>query len=181
MGANRWCTWARGTHRRDARVIWALALALAGERVALGVWERWAAIRDAGVEAAAGDAGPRRCFAIAQPVLAGGDSDRRGAFASIAARQGPARAPAVFYRLSRARGAGAAITLTVGERRFALVGDRTTARAPDAATDRAILNAMRSARAMTLATLDADGRTIADSYPLAGAATAIDAAQLGCR
>lgn len=156
-------------------MIWALALALAGERVALGVWERWAAIRDAG-----NGAGPR-CFAIAQPVLAGGDSDRRGAFASVAARQGPARAPAVFYRLSRARGAGAAITLTVGERRFALVGDRTTARAPDAATDRAILNAMRSAHAMTLATLDADGRTIADSYPLAGAATAIDAAQLGCR
>ncbi len=119
-------------------MIWALALALAGERVALGVWHRWAAIREAG---SVGGAGPRRCFAIAQPVLPGGDSDRRGA----------------------------------------LVGDRATARAPDAATDRAILNAIRSARAMTLVTLDAAGRTIADTYPLAGAATAIDAAQLGCR
>ncbi|WP_339345746.1 hypothetical protein [uncultured Sphingomonas sp.] len=159
-------------------MIWALALALAGERVALGVWHRWAAIREAG---SVGGAGPRRCFAIAQPVLPGGDSDRRGAFGSVAARQGAARAPAVFFRLSHARGAGAAITLVVGERRFALVGDQATARAPDAATDRAILNAIRSARAMTLVTLDAAGRTIADTYPLAGAATAIDAAQLGCR
>ncbi|MGJ3628438.1 hypothetical protein AB5I41_18585 [Sphingomonas sp. MMS24-JH45] len=61
-----------------------------------------------------------------------------------------------------------------------MVGDAATARAPDAATDRAIVGAMRGARAMTVSTLDAGGRTIADTYALAGAATAIDAAALGC-
>ena len=72
------------------------------------------------------------------------------------------------------------VTLAVAERRFALVGRGVEAHAPDAATDRAIVAAMRGARAMTVSTLDASGRTLADTYALAGAATAIDAAALGC-
>ena len=77
-------------------------------------------------------------------------------------------------------GREARITLAVGERRFALTGDVTGARAPDAATDRAIVAALRAGRLMTLSTADRAGRSIADSYTLAGAPTAIDAAQLGC-
>ena len=147
----------------------ALALALAGERVALGVWERWGAIRDND---------PRRCFAIAQPVTPDGGTDRGGAFASVAAGANGGRT--LYLRLSRPRGAGAPLTLAIDERRFALVGDAATARAPDPATDRAIVAAMRGARAMTVTTLDPRGRTLADTYALAGAATAIDAAALGC-
>jgi hypothetical protein len=150
-------------------VILALALVLAGERAALGVWERWGALRDTN---------PVRCFAIAQPVAPDGGTDRRGAFASVAATAGGGRA--LYLRLSRPRGAGAPLTLAIDERRFALIGDTVTARAPDAATDRAIVAAMRGARAMTVTTLDARGRTLADTYALAGAATAIDAAALGC-
>lgn len=154
-------------------MILSLALLLAGgERTALGVWERWAALRDSA---------PVRCFAIAQPVAGDGARDRSGAFASVAARYGASGAPAVFVRLSRARGTGATITLAVGERRFSLVGDRRDARAPDAATDRAIVAAMRGGRAMTITSADAAGGAIGDLYPLAGAPTAIDAAQLGCR
>ncbi len=147
------------------------ALLLAGERVALGVWERWAAFRD-------GD--PIRCFAIAQPVLADGTTDRRGAFASVAVRQADTGGPAIFVRLSQPRNAAAAITLAIGERRFALVGDRRTARPPDAASDRAIVGAMRGGRGMTIATIAVSGQPLADSYALTGAATAIDAAALGC-
>lgn len=149
----------------------AFALLLAGAREPLGVWQRWAALRDGP---------PPRCYAIAQPLRRDGTTDRRGGYAAVAARQGAARVPSVSFRLSRPRGAGAALTLAIGERRFALVGERDTARAADAATDRAIVAAMRGARAMTLATLDPAGRELADTYPLAGAATAIDAAQLGC-
>ena len=72
------------------------------------------------------------------------------------------------------------LTLAVDDRRFALVGDAWTARAPDATTDRAIVAAMRGARGMTLSTLDRAGRPLADGYALAGAATAIDAAALAC-
>ncbi|KTT74115.1 hypothetical protein [Sphingomonas endophytica] len=150
----------------------ALALLLAAStRTPLGVWQRWAALRDGP---------PPRCFAIAQPLRRDGTTDRRGGYAAVVARQGPTGAPAIRFRLSRPRGAGAPLTLAIGDRRFALAGERETARAADAATDRAIVAAMRGARAMTLATLDAAGRDLTDTYPLAGAATAIDAAQLGC-
>ena len=150
-------------------MIAAILLAVAAERVAIGAWERWAAFADRA---------PRRCYAIAQPVRADGTPDRGGAFASVAAAPGGART--LHLRLSRPRGADAALTLAVDERRFALVGDAATARAPDAATDRAIVAAMRGARSMTLTTLDRAGRPIEDAYALAGAATAIDAAALGC-
>jgi len=146
-------------------------LAAVPQRMPLGVWQRWAALREM--------PGPR-CFAVAQPLRRDGSTDRRGGYALVAARQGAARAPSLRLRLSRERGAGAPLTLVIGERRFALAGAGTEARAADAATDRAIVGAMRGAGAMTLATLDAAGRALADTYPLAGAATAIDAAQLGC-
>ena len=150
-------------------MIAAMLLALAAERATLGVWGRWAAFAD-GV--------PRACFAVSRPVLPDGGTDRRGAQAGVAVARGGVRG--LYLRLSRPRGTGALLTLAIDDRRFALVGDATTARAPDAATDRAIVAAMRGARAMTVSTLDPRGRTIADTYALAGAATAIDAAALGC-
>ena len=151
----------------------ALLLALAGERAALGVWERWGAIRDSA---------PARCFAISQPVVAAGGTDRRGGFASVVARAGgvPGRY-IVFVRLTRARAEKASVTLAIGERRFALVGTGPlSARAPDAATDRAIVGAMRGGRSMSVSTTGAGGGAFADSYALAGAATAIDAANMAC-
>ncbi|MEH3103031.1 MAG: hypothetical protein PGN12_03915 [Sphingomonas phyllosphaerae] len=151
-------------------VLFAL-LSAAVLREPLGVWQRWAALRET--------PGPH-CFAVAQPLRRDGTTDRRGGFALVATRQGATRAPSVRFRLTRSRGEGAPLTLAIGERRFALVGDRTFARAADADTDRAIVGAMRGATAMTLTTLDAGGRGLSDTYPLAGAATAIDAAQLGC-
>lgn len=146
-------------------------LTAAALREPLGVWQRWAALRET--------PGPR-CIAVAQPLRRDGTTDRRGGFALVAARQGPTRAPSVLFRLTRSRGEGAPLTLVIGERRFALRGERETARAADAETDRAIIGAMRGATAMTLTTLDSSGRTLNDTYSLAGAATAIDAAQLGC-
>lgn len=148
-------------------MILAAALLLAGERTALGVWQRWAALRDTA---------PTRCFAITQPVRGDGTPDRRGGFASVA----PRAAHVVYFRLSTPRRPRAAITLAVGERRFALTGDAQAARAPDAATDRAIVGALRGAGAMSLSYVAANGRPVAEAYVLDGAATAIDAAALGC-
>lgn len=150
-----------------------LAVALlAGEREAIGVWQRWGAIRDAGP--------PRRCFALARPVTSSGGTDARGGFASVAARVDGARRQAVFVRFSVARAPATPITLAIGERRFALRGDARGARAPDTATDRAIVAAMRGGRSMSVSGLAAGGRPFADTYVLDGAATAIDAASLAC-
>ncbi|WP_308461540.1 hypothetical protein [Sphingomonas citricola] len=150
-----------------------LALAfLSGARDAVGVWQRWGAIRDAGP--------PRRCFALARPVTVSGGTDMRGGFASVAARTDAARRPAVFVRFSVLRQPGTPITLTIGERRFGLRGDARGARAPDAATDRAIVAVMRGGRSMSVSGVATGGRPFADTYALDGAATAIDAASLAC-
>lgn len=148
-----------------------LALLLAGERTAIGVYDAWGAFRDGA---------PPRCYAIAAPLRTGARGTGR-AFASVATRFGRDRRAALFVRLSGGRDVRVPVTLAIGERRFTLSGDTRAAWSPDAATDHAIVAAMRGARSMSVSAVSAAGRPFADSYALGGAATAIDAARLGCR
>lgn len=147
-----------------------LVLAAPTGRVTLGVYESWAAFRDQA---------PARCFAIAAPIRAGA-ATRLRPFASIASHFGRSNRSALFVRLSTARSLAVPITLSIDDRRFTLAGGDAAAWAPDAATDRAIVAAMRGARSMSVAAVSARGQPFADTYALAGAATAIDAAALGC-
>ena len=135
-------------------------------RAQLGVWNRWGAFRDAS---------PRRCYAVAQPVT---PNQGRG-FASIGWWPGPRLRGQVYVRLSQDRARNARVTLSIGERRFDLLAGDGDAWAPDARTDQAIVAAIRSGRSMSV---EGQGRRgpFADTYALAGAATAIDAAALGC-
>ncbi|ODP39651.1 hypothetical protein [Sphingomonas turrisvirgatae] len=135
-------------------------------REALGVFDSWGAFRDAA---------PSRCYAISEPVQA-----RRGAFASVANWPRSGARNQLHIRLSRARDPRAKVTLSIGERRFELLAGASDAWAPDARTDLAIVTAMRSGRSMSVETLARAGRAFADVYALKGAATAIDAAALGC-
>ena len=75
---------------------------------------------------------------------------------------------------------GAPVTLIVGERRFSLVSGGADAWAADARADAAVVAAIRSARSMSVASVAATGGGFAETYVLKGAATAIDAAALGC-
>jgi len=150
----------------------ALALAAAGPlggRETLGVFDRWGAFRSTQ---------PLACFAVATPVSPGGDPGWRG-FASIATWPGRGIRGQLHLRLSRARAPGARVTLSIGERRFDLVAGAADAWAPDARTDAAIVAAIRSSRSMSVESTAATG-PFADTYTLRGAATAIDAAALGC-
>lgn len=139
-------------------------------REPIGTFGRWGAFREAS---------PRHCFAIAEPVqrVRGGNGR---AFASIARWPGAGVRAQLHIRLSRPRHPEAAVTLAVGERRFQLRAGPTDAWAPDAATDRAIVAALRSGRSLSVESLGTDRRPIADTYALHGAATAIDAATLAC-
>ncbi|MGR6330519.1 hypothetical protein ACU5AX_15765 [Sphingomonas sp. XXL09] len=140
----------------------------AGGRETIGVYQGWGAFRDAA---------PARCYAIARPVRAGG---RTGGWASVATWPGRPLRASLHVRLSRARDRSAPVTLTVGERRFALVAGTTDAWAADSPSDHAIVAALRSARSMSVEAVAPGGRPFADVYLLAGAATAIDAAGLAC-
>lgn len=145
-----------------------LVAAPAGARETIGVYQGWGAFRDAA---------PPRCYAIARPATAGG---RTGAWASVATWPGRGLRNSLHIRLSRPRDPAARVTLTIGERRFDLAARDRDAWATDAPSDRAIVTALRSARSMSIEAVAPGGRPFADVYALAGAATAIDAAALGC-
>jgi hypothetical protein len=145
-----------------------LAAQDAPSREALGIFESWGAFRDAS---------PRRCYAIAAPVRGRGDPKP---FASIATWPGEGIRNQLHVRLSRQRHPRATVTLAIGERRFELVSGERDAWAPDASTDAAIVAAARSGRSMSVESTGLNGRPFADVYALGGAATAIDAAALGC-
>jgi hypothetical protein len=152
----------------------ALGLALlagpaAAARDALGVYDGWGAFRDAA---------PLRCFAIAEPQRKGHASWRP--FAAVSHWPLQRIRGQVHVRLSRETRAGAPVTLGIDGRRFPIVAGGADAWAPDPRTDAAIVAAMRSGRSMSISTVAANGSSFVDSYILKGAATAIDAAALGC-
>lgn len=140
----------------------------ASARDTIGIYKGWGAFRDTT---------PDRCYAIARPVMAGG---RSSGFASIATWPKRGLRASLHIRLSRERDRSAGTTLTVGERRFALVANGLDAWAGDAPSDRAIVAALRSGRSMSVEAVGVGGRPFADVYALSGAATAIDAAVLAC-
>ncbi len=144
----------------------ALLLAAAAPQ-AIGIHHRWGAFRD---EA------PRRCYAISRPVR----GNRGAPFASIGTWPGAGLRDQVHVRLSRPRSDRAQVVLAIGDRRFALKAGRIDAWSPDAATDRAIVTAMRGGRSMSIESVAENGAPFVDVYALSGAATAIDAAALGC-
>lgn len=137
-------------------------------RTPLGTFQSWGAFRDAS---------PRRCYAIARPVEKHSQSQP---FASIATWPGENVHAQLHVRLSRTRHPRARVMLSVGERRFELVAGETDAWSPDARTDAAVVAAIRQGRSMSVESIGANGGAFADTYALQGAATAIDAAALGC-
>lgn len=149
------------------------ALALAGPAAArdsLGMFASWAAFRDPGVP---------RCYAIARPLPSSRPADYR-AFASVGTWPRRQVRGQVHFRLSRKLAAEPRISLVVGDRRFALTGGGGDAWALDKGMDAAIVAAMRAAGQMSISATDARNRRFTDRYDLTGAATAMDAASVGC-
>ncbi len=136
-------------------------------RDSLGVFSDWGAFRDAETP---------RCYAIAKPA----SRRETAAFASVGTWPRRGVRGQVHFRLSQAVRAGAKIQLTIGRRSFTLAGSGNNAWAKDRRGDAAIVAAMRSASRMTVAATNRQGRGFSDRYPLAGAATAMDAATVAC-
>lgn len=146
-----------------------IAAPIAGKD-SLGVFEDWGAFRDPGAG---------RCYAIAIPQPSRERSDYR-AFATVGTWPKRAVRGQLHLRLSRKLSAIPAITLAVSGQRFALTGGGGDAWAVDSRMDAAVIAAMRSAGSMSVSATDSQGRRFTDRYSLAGAATAMDAASLGC-
>lgn len=147
----------------------AVAAPLAAKE-SLGVFSDWGAFRDSKVP---------RCYAIAAPAASAARREF-DAFATIGTWPRRKIRGQVHFRLSRQKAPAAQVTLVVGRSSFRLTGGGADAWAQDRTMDAAILAAMRSTPRMSVRSTDRSGRRFSDSYSLAGAASAIDAATLGC-
>lgn len=134
----------------------------------LGVFEDWAAFRDPEVP---------RCYAIS---AAERNTGAFPAYADVATWPRRGVRGQVHFRLSRELADNPRLSLAIGGERFALTGGGVDAWAPDRRADAAIVAALRSASRMTLRATDRSGRRFTDRYSLAGVATAMDAATVGC-
>jgi hypothetical protein len=86
----------------------------------------------------------------------------------------------LHIRLSRARRSNADVMLVIGDRKWRLAAGASDAWAPSPNHDAYILAKMRASRTMSVSSVSANGDGFADIYVLKGAASAIDAAALGC-
>jgi hypothetical protein len=136
-------------------------------RESLGVFDGWAAFRDAK---------PQRCYAIAKAQ----GTPPAPAYATVSHWPDRKIRGAVHIVLSREVSDKSAVRLAVGDKRFTLVAKGRNAWAKDAGDDAAINAALRIAARMSVSASSAKGGTFTDRYALAGAATAIDAATVGC-
>jgi len=133
----------------------------------LGVFSEWAAFRDAETP---------RCYAISESA---GESEPRG-YASVGTWPASDVRGQLHLYLSRAVKAGTSVRLSVGTQRFDLISQGRDAWATDKAMDAAIVAAMRSATRMSVSARASNMRRFTDRYSLDGAATAMDAAVVGC-
>jgi hypothetical protein len=156
-----------------AFIVLALAATPLAAKDSLGVFGAGGAFRDPQAP---------RCYAIAAA-----ESDARNArnrqhapFASLGTWPKRGVRGQLHIRLSRNLATASAISLSVGGQRFELTGGGGDAWARDQRMDAAVVAAMRSAESMSVSARDSAGRRFTDRYDLDGAATAMDAATVGC-
>jgi len=152
-------------------VLLLLAAAPLAARESLGVYESWAAFKDAK---------PLRCYAIAKAQGTPPAPAPAPAYATISNWPDKGVRGTVHLVLSRGVADKSAVRLVVGDKRFTLVAKGRNAWAKDAQGDAAIVAALRSAARMSVSAKSTKGGNFTDRYTLAGAATAMDAATVGC-
>ncbi|SIN85721.1 hypothetical protein SAMN02745824_2056 [Parasphingorhabdus marina DSM 22363] len=136
----------------------------------LGVFNNWGAFRDPDVP---------RCYAIAESEEITGKASRKS-YASVGFWPGRGIRAQFHVRLSRDRSTNSRVMVSIAGRRFQLTANRSDGWSQDRRMDAAIIAALRSAKSMSVESVGRDGKPIVDAYLLRGAATAIDAASLGC-
>jgi hypothetical protein len=139
-------------------------------RDSLGVFDSWGAFRDPQVP---------RCYAIAA-AESSSQQRRFEPFASVGTWPNRGVRNQLHIRLSREVREGGVIRLRVRRDTFELVGGGGDAWARHKRIDAAVIAAMRSASSMRVTAIDKSGNRFSDRYDLTGAATAIDAATVGC-
>ncbi len=138
-------------------------------RDSLGIFGGWGAFRDAT---------PYRCYAIAQP------EDERGSpqagYATLSWWPSRNIRGQFHVRFAAALRDGTSVFLSAGGRRWRLTASENEAWSPSARHDAYIIAKLRAASAMHVTGIDRKHGNFSDFYSLQGAASAFDAAALGC-
>jgi hypothetical protein len=165
-----------GSHCRKRSALLVAAAAALGAafpaiaRENIGIYGEWGAFRDPAVP---------RCYAIAKAKPSTMRRDYQP-YATVATWPRRALRNQVHFRLSRKLAKDPRLSLRIGGKGFALTGGGGDAWPADARTNAAITAAMRSASSMTVSASGADGKRFSNTWKLAGAASAMDAAAIGC-
>jgi len=133
-------------------------------RDSLGQFGGWGAFRDGA-----------HCYAIAEP-----NGKRTGASVAVSSSSSKGVVIQFHAHLRKAAAADRPVRLQVGDWSQALAAQGQDAWATSARADLRILAAIRSGDSLAVSAVDARGRRFTDHYVLAGAASAIDAAMIGC-
>ncbi len=145
-------------------------IAPAMARDSLGMFDRWGGFSDPAVP---------RCYAIARAERSRHDATA-AAFADVASWPRHGIRGQVHFRLSRRAAPGSRTRLAIGGRQIALAGLGADAWVADRRMNPAVVAAMRAAPSMRVLAHDDAHRRFVDSWQLAGAASAIDAATIAC-
>ena len=143
---------------------------VAQARDSLGLYGDWGAFRDPLVP---------RCYAIAMAAPSALHRDYQP-YAAIGTWPKRSARNQVHFRLSRKMADGAPMVLRIGSERIELTGGGGDDWPKDDSDNAAIVAAMRSATGMTIYSRDSSGRRFSNTWQLAGAASAMDAAAIGC-
>lgn len=120
-----------------------------------------------------------RCEARSRASVSTGQAKPQGYAGFAFDAHGPASG--TFYaHLSRTARPGSTAMATIAGQPFLLIARGDWAWSGGAAQDSAIISAARTGGTMRIESRDGAGRRFFDYYPLAGAATAIDAAAADC-
>ncbi len=142
----------------------------AGARENIGIYGNWGAFRDPTVP---------RCYAIAKALPSKMRREYQP-YATIGTWPKRAMRNQVHFRMSRKLATDPRLSLRIGGKSFVLIGGGGDAWAADARMNAAITSAMRSASEMTVSASDAQGNRFSNTWRLGGAASAMDAAAIGC-
>ena len=142
----------------------------AGARENIVIYGNWGAFRDPTVP---------RCYAIAKALPSKMRREYQP-YATIGTWPKRAMRNQIHFRMSRKLATDPRLSLRIGGKSFALIGGGGDAWAADARMNAAITSAMRSASEMTVSASDAQGNRFSNTWRLGGAASAMDAAAIGC-
>jgi hypothetical protein len=142
----------------------------ADARDSLGMFGSWGAFRDSAVP---------RCYAIAKAVPSTMSRDYQP-YATVGTWPKRPLRNQIHFRMSRKLASDPRLVLRIGGKSFKLAGGGGDAWAADNRMNAAITAAMRSASSMTVSASGANGKRFSNTWQLAGVASAMDAAAIGC-